>query len=70
MEHFDIQIGSNIYEVIQSLHPGFYTVNCDDQSAIIGKDENGNWTASMQSAEAVDFPIAEIGHAIDSKIQA
>ena len=63
MKRYNIVIGDKEYLVEQSLHAGFFTVSRNNLSVLITKD--GKWELSLPSTQAMDFPVEEIGKAID-----
>jgi len=65
MKRYNIVIGDTEYLVEQSLHVGFFTVSTSNLSVLITKDDRGKWELSLPSTQAIDFPVGEIGKAID-----
>ena len=65
MKRYNIVIGDKEYLVEQSLHAGFFTVSRNNLSVLITKDGKGKWELSLPSTQAMDFPVEEIGKAID-----
>ena len=65
MKQYNIVIGDKEYLVDRSLHKGFFTVTSNNLSVLITKDDKGRWELSLPSTQAIDFPIVEIGKAID-----
>ncbi len=65
MKQYNIVIGEKEYKAEQSLHEGFFTVSRNGMSVLITKDDKGKWELTLPSTQAMDFPVEEIGKAID-----
>lgn len=65
MEGFTVIIDSKEYFIEPGLHEGIYSVSQADQSALVGRDQEGNWKLHLPTSDAIDFPVKEIGAGIE-----
>ncbi|WP_256009634.1 hypothetical protein [Desertivirga xinjiangensis] len=69
MKQFKIEVNGLEYQVEPSLHEGFYQLEAESLSGLIGKTAEGDWELSLPSGNAADLPAAEIGAAIERKLK-
>lgn len=69
MKQFKIVVNGLEYRVEPSLHEGFYQLEANGLSGLIGKTTEGEWELSLPSGNAADLPAAEIGAAIERELK-
>ncbi|HEY1056374.1 MAG TPA: hypothetical protein VGE24_14605 [Emticicia sp.] len=65
MEAFQVKINDRNFTVVPRLHDNFYSVSYAGRSAMLGKEEDGEWEFSLQSSEDLDVSAREIGEVIE-----
>ena len=69
MDAFDLTIEGQLIHIEAGLHADFYTVSQNNKSAMLGKNENGEWEFALQTSEAISLSAQQIGEEIERAVR-